>query len=146
MTIGYFDGQLARRYGISGPLDQADEAILAERIALLDTVTEPRNGDYVIFADDKVRRISHVWQWDADDNEPAFYGLQTSDSGSWHLGKGGCSFSGGLHPSVPRDTLTLTDEKREGSCWFFHHDIRQAEHGVTVNVPFRVYRCSTPST
>jgi hypothetical protein len=35
------------------------------------------------------------------------------------------SFSGRLYNSVPTDTLTLTEDTRNASTWFFHHNHRK---------------------
>jgi hypothetical protein len=118
--------------------DERDAAILLERIAELDAVDGPRCGDFVRFADGVLRRISHLWQW----GDPTMDGAQTSDGGSWYLGHGYTSFSGSLYPIVRFPTLTLTDETRMGSVWFFHRDHHSAHNGVDVMIPFRVYECS----
>lgn len=112
--------------------DERDAEIRAARLAALNRHDGPRCGDYVEFADGVTRRISHVWP----------DGVQTSHSGSWHLGAEGCSFSGALYVSVPMTTLTRTAETRPGRVWFFHHGFMQAHNGVETDVPFRVYRCS----
>jgi hypothetical protein len=129
-------------------LDERDATILADRGRQLDAVAGPRCGDFVRFADGRLERVSHVWDWEPE-------GVQTSEGGSWYLGGGYCSFSGGLNPSIPLGELTLTDERRLGSCWFFHHDWAEADNSVGVELPFRVYdvagvreiiRSSTPYT
>lgn len=112
--------------------DDRDQAILDERIAKYDSITDPRVGDFVVFADGVTRRISYLW----GDS------VQTSDGGGYYLGAGYISMSGGLHPGVPPETLTLTDEKKDGSVWFFHHDWWTADNGVYTTMPFRVYTCS----
>lgn len=125
---------------VVAPLDERDCVIRAERIAAFDALDEwPREGDYVRFADGVERRVSFVtprdWAPEAD-------AVQTSDVGSWYFGRGYCSFSGGLFIGVPHRTLTLTDETKDGSVWFFHHDHRCADNGVHTTIPFRVYECS----
>ncbi len=112
-------------------LDERDDAILAERTAALDAVDGPRVGDYVDFADGVTRRISYLWPGHA----------QTSDYGSYYLGNGYVSMSGSLFVPVPTDTLALTDEKRDGAVWFFHHDWAQAHNGIGMTIPFRVFTC-----
>lgn len=42
-------------------LDDRDLAIIAQRLVELDKDPDPRCGDYVVFADDVARRISHVY-------------------------------------------------------------------------------------
>lgn len=126
-------------------LDDRDAAILAARQAQLDTCAahdpRPRSGDFVLFVDGVTRRVSHVWDWAADAAGPAIYDVQTSDGGSWYLGEGYASFSGTLYRSVPASTMTLTDERREGRCWFFHHNFWGADRGVDVQATFRVFTC-----
>lgn len=120
-------------------LDDRDQAIVDERMAAVDAITGPRVGDYVLFADGTERRISYSWP--AGDSWPA--GVQTSEvgAGRWYLGKFGLSFSGSLHPGVSIETLTETDETRDGAAWIFHHDSRRAHNGVDFKATFRVYRC-----
>lgn len=114
-------------------LNATDTKILARKLALLEAVEGPRVGDFVVFESHprRPRRVSEFW----------FGGAQTSDGGSFHLGEGSLSFSGGLAPAVPLESLTLTEHTRTGSCWFFHHDSPGAGRGITVYVPFRVYYC-----
>jgi hypothetical protein len=122
-------------------LDERDGATVAERMARLDERSGPRVGDFLRFANGVERRISHYWG--AEPDVPGWRaGVQTSDGGSWHLGEGGCSFSGGLYPLVALDTLTDTGETRNGSAWIFHHGHRCAGGGVDFLAPFRVFTCS----
>lgn len=119
--------------------DERDEQIRKLRLELLDRQTGPRCGDWIDFADGVRRRISHVWDWE-DGTTPTY---QTShEGGGYYLGEGFVAFSGSLYQSVPGDTLTLTNEKREGRVWFFHHGYQQAHNGVDSVCTFRVYRCS----
>jgi len=124
--------------------DGRDAEIRMDRIILLDAVTKPRQGDYVVFANGITRRISHVWDWSGCEGvEPdEDISVQTSTGGSWYLGEGYCSFSGSLYRGVPGKSLTLTSEKRPGSAWFFHHDFAGAGCGVDVTLDFRVYTCN----
>lgn len=115
-------------------IDERDTELMYQRTAELDSVAGYRCGDYVRFPDGHLERISHVW----DD------GVQTSAQGSWYLGHGYVSFSGGLNEIVKNETLTLTDEVMPGSVWFFHHDYWTAHNGVTVTIAFRVYESSHP--
>jgi hypothetical protein len=123
-------------------LDERDQAIVDERMALVDVEPGPRVGDFVVFADGTERRISYAWP--AGDTFPA--SVQTSDlgAGRFYLGGAGLSYSGGLHPGVIRDSLTDTGETREGNAWIFHHDQHRAHNGVDFKVPFRVFRCALP--
>ena len=89
--------------------DERDAQIVAARAETYDTLHGPRVGDFVTFADGVTRRISHVWP--AGWNEDGVARLQTSDlpggdkpmySGSYYLGDGYISYSGGLHASLRR--------------------------------------------
>lgn len=123
--------------------DERDAAILEARKVALDEIQAPRDGDYVRFADGVERRVSYVTPADW---APECDSVQTSDGGSWYLGHGYTSFSGGLFDGVPHSSLTLTNETKPGSCWFFHHDYATADNGVDVEIPFRVYQCNLPAT
>ena len=120
-------------------LDDTDRTILSKRAGLFWAQhNEPAVGDYVDFADGTTRRISHIWTF----GNPT---IQTSDGGSFYLDTGGyCSFSGGLYPGIPIETLTL-DTTRHGAVWFFHHDFTTAGGGIHTTMPFAVYRCSLPA-
>ena len=115
--------------------DERDQAILDQRRAELDAVQGPRVGDWIRFADGMVWQISHLW----DDSAQYTWG------GSFYLGNGYVSYSGGLEPGIPLDSLTLTSESKPGNVWFFHHDWSKAHNGVSATVDFRVYE-STVNT
>jgi flavin-dependent dehydrogenase len=121
-------------------IDERDSEILARRAGLVASRIEPQSGDWVIFADGVERRVSHVWDWPADSDGPRVYSIQTSDGGSWYLGDGYASFSGGLHPGVSGDTFSDTGTTRPGGVWIFHHDYHTAHNGVDVEIDFRVWR------
>lgn len=112
-------------------LDARDAEILAERVKAFDQIAGPRVGDFVEFSNGVTHRFAHDW---------GERGLQTTAGGSWYLGKGYVSFSGGLDPCIPRDSLTDTGDTREGDVWFFHHDLWGAGRGIDARVTFRVYR------
>jgi hypothetical protein len=122
--------------------DERDAAILAERRAAYDGIAGPRVGDFEVFADEVARRISYIWR----EEDGTVDSAQTSDGGTYHLGKGYVSMSGSLYSGVKPETLTLTDEQRNGAVWFFHHDCWGAGNGVDTTMPFRVFRCSEPAT
>ena len=119
-------------------LDERDRQIMWERRDSIELIDGPRCGDYVEFADGTTRRVSHVWGEDWGEDS----GVQTSDGGSFYLGNGYVSFSGGLYRMVKMGTLTLTGERRPGRAWFLHHDWATRDNGVGVTIPFRVYTCS----
>ena len=117
-------------------LDEKDQEILRNRVELLNQQSGPRVGDYVRFAGEVLRRVSHVWDFGQGPES-----IQTSHTGSFYLGEGFVSFSGGLCRGVAAEALRLTEEKSPGSVWFFHHNWAQAHNGVQATVDFRVFEC-----
>ena len=138
------------RAGEKYQFDDRDGAIVNERITAYAKRTGPRVGDYITFANDVERRISHVW--DADWNEDGIASYQTSDSGSYHMGNGGfgawesgergtyVSFSGALHHSVKGTTLRRAPGVKDAWVWIFHHDLAGAGCAVHATIPARMYR------
>lgn len=116
-------------------LDDRDRALIAALAALFDQCPGPRIGDFMDFGQVSPR-VSHVWRLNTGDE------VQTSDGGSFYLGEGYCSFSGGLYIAVKVNALTPTAETREGDAWLFHHNQPMADNGVYFHIPFRVYRCA----
>lgn len=109
--------------------DERDEIILRERVATWNRGEGPRVGDFIMFSDGVLHRFSHDW---GD-------GLQTSLGGSFYLGHGSMSFSGGLDPSIPKHALLNSGRTRPGSAWFFHCDSPRAYSAIYVEVACRVY-------
>ena len=66
----------------------------------------------------------------------------TTPGGSFYLGNGYMSYSGGLDPAIDKNLLIETAELREGSCWFFHHNESMAHNGVQAIIQCRVYEYS----
>ncbi len=128
--MGIYDGR--------PEMDNRDREIIARRLAAYDEYPDVRVGDYVDFTDGVTRRVSHVYPPEWGDE----YGVQTSHSGSFYLDDGYVSFSGSLHRPVPHRTLSLTEQRRPGRVWIFHHDWPAASNGVEDEIPFRVYHCS----
>lgn len=114
--------------------DDTDKEILERREALFNARSGPRVGDFVRFPDGTVDRFSHDW------GET----IQTTKGGSFYLGNGYMSFSGGLDPAIDKADLRPTYEMRGGSCWFFHHNYHAAHNGVDVTIPCRVYEYTGP--
>lgn len=118
------------RYRIRQSLDERDTESARARQAAREALTGPQVGDAVTFPDGVRRWISHAWP----------DGVQTSDGGSWHwMSNGDMSFSGGLHPSIPTDTLT-EDGTAERSAWFFHHEHAKAHNSITAKATVRAWR------
>jgi hypothetical protein len=120
------------RLFIDGPdvePDDHDREIAIERLTRWDRDPDPRIGDYVILSDGSYVRFAHIW----DDV------LQTTDCGSFYLGNGYVSMSGGLDPGVPPEQVVLTPEKKPGYFWFFHHNAPMGGGGVGLEAMCRVY-------
>jgi hypothetical protein len=132
-------------YPTNTHLDDYDRGILHERERAFNDPwrpTVPREGEFVRFADGTVRRISHVWR----DEHDTVLSVQTSDSGSYYLGRGYMTMSGSLFRGVKPDTLKATEERMVGRAWFFHHDMHQAHNAVHVEIRLRVWDCSLEAT
>lgn len=124
-------------------LDERDQAILAEREALLNKIKGPREGDWVRFSDGVMHQISHVHN---SRSKKLKKGVQTTKGGSFHLGRTGhVEYSGGLDPLMDMETLTLTEETRDTTVWIFHHGVPQGGGGVHADIPFRVYETTLDS-
>jgi hypothetical protein len=91
----------------------------------------PRVGDYVIMPDGSYERAAYVWP----------EGIQTCKSGSFHIGIGGASMSGSLNPVIPNKKFKiLSEERKEGAFWFFHHGNQCASNAVGLKTGCRVFR------
>jgi hypothetical protein len=111
--------------------DERDRQNAIERFKLRGNDPKPRVGDYVITPDGSYDRIAYIWSG----------ALQTSKGGSFHISYDGyVSMSGGLDPGFPKEQFHLTDEKKPGYFWFFHHNDVCANNGVGVEAFCRVYR------
>lgn len=97
----------------------------------------PRVGDYVIFADGVIRRISHCSR-----NE-----VQTSDigKGSYYIFGEFLSFSGSLCPFIPTYSLSLSNELKDGNVWFFSHNEAGASRGIVTTIKCFVWHCNLPA-
>jgi len=115
--------------------DDRDQAILEEKISEMEELIGPRVGDFVIFSDGVAHRFSYDWDGS----------LQTSEGGSFYLGRGHVSFSGGLNPPIPKTKLVDTGETKIGRVWFFHHNFATAHNGVNAEVEFKVYKTELKS-
>jgi hypothetical protein len=95
-------------------LDERNQKILSDRQSAFLSDSTIKSGDFVRFVDGTLRRVSHVWT-DAR-NKPD--SIQTSTGGSFYIGNGYMSFSGGLYSGVDFAQFTRTDETMHGRCWF----------------------------
>lgn len=121
-------------------LDPQDQKILIERQAMFTARTEPKQGDFIRFADGSIKRMAHVWKYigeESDIQPTAGRGDQ-----SFYLGEGYMSFSGGLDSAIPAHKFTRTNETMPGWCWFFHHDWPKAHNGINVQILCPVWECA----
>lgn len=116
-------------------LDDRDRAILEDRENAWNKRKGPRVGDWIRFADGSELQISHLWDYEEIEVKKAQY----TYGGSFYLGSDYQSFSGGLEPGIPLDSLVLTPESKPGNVWFFHHNQARAHNGVNATVACRVY-------
>ena len=124
-------------------LDARDQAILAEREALMNKIKGPREGDWVRFSDGVMHQICRVHN---SRSKKLRKGVQTTSEGSFHLGyQGHVDYSGALDPLMDLETLTLTGETRDTTVWIFHHGVPQGGGGVHADIPFRVYETTLDS-
>lgn len=119
--------------------DEQDTRLLAEKLERRAALQGPLNGDFVRFPTGEIERIS---------NTSLEKGVQTSPvwAGSYFLTyEGDASFSGSLHPVIPRESLTLVSgDTQLGSFWFFHHDRAGAGRGVYCSAFCNVYQTNAP--
>lgn len=117
-------------------LDRKDHEILVSSVVELHKREGIRVGDFIRYADGAMRRVAHIW----DDGAGNALEIQPTDGGSFHLSpSGSVSFSGGLHRSIPAESLTDSGQHAHGAVWFFHHDIWGKDRGVNAGVTFRIY-------
>jgi hypothetical protein len=126
---------------------EVNAEILDRRTRLLHEIPDPVVGDWVIF-DDCERRISHVWLYDEDAKllPVSEWGIQTSQPGSelfggtYYLGEGYVSYSGGLYTSISGSLLELTPQMKRAWIWFFNRDHHKAHNAVRFEILFKVWR------
>ena len=114
----------------------SNATILADRIAQLNAITGPRVGDFLRLprADERAgefTRFTHIW----DDT------IQTGGQvhGSYYLGNGYLSYSGGLDPGIAKSDIIPSEETKDGQVWFFDEGITGPHRGVNFMVPLRVF-------
>lgn len=125
----WIDFDKVRSYHIESA--QRDLDILKQRVEAFDKHIGPRVGDYLELPYGMFTRFTHAW----DD------GIQIGGgSGSYYLGNGYISYSGGLDPSIEYSAILPTDKKKDGTIWFFHAGSAGGGRGVYSNISFRVFK------
>lgn len=115
--------------------DAKDQQILSERIEAYNARAEVKVGEFLQYKDTFLR-------FSADWGDS----IQTSQGGTYYLGDGYMSMSGALNSGVGKSALELTPDRKDGSCWFFHHDYRTAGGGVDFQVSLRVWKLKDEAT
>lgn len=110
-------------------LDERDTAIALERVQQRLEGDHPTQGDYIL-VDGEHRRIAYDWG-------DGLYQFECG-AGSYYLGDGHVSHSGGLEPGVTIYNLVPGGTKR-AAYWFFHHGVTGAGRGVSLSAPTRVW-------
>jgi len=129
--------------------DEKDGKILKLRAVAYDRgdpVGLPHVGDWIRFPDGTHKRVAHVWGEEYTDGEAIIQPTWPGAEGSFYLGDDYVSHSGGLESGIPLSRFALTDDRRDGDFWFFHHDWHTAHNGVHFTLPCRVWSCSLPVT
>lgn len=125
----WIDWDKVKDYHITGAKKNLE--LLAERVAAFDKREGPRVGDYLSLPHGIMTRFTHDWE----------DSLQIGGgSGSYYLGNGYLSYSGGLDPSIEKKYMVLTDKKEDGMVWFFHEGSSGGGRGVHFYIPFRVFK------
>lgn len=111
---------------------KTNEEILENRVALYNQRSGARVGDYLQLPHGELTRFTHDW----GDS------IQTggSDGGSYYIGNGYLSYSGGLDSGVQKKDIRKTNKTKSGSVWFFDGDVSGANRGVYFNVEFRIFK------
>jgi hypothetical protein len=118
-------------YRVTGK-PETDFAIMEKKVAKFNERQGARVGDFVRFADGSLHQFTHDWDK---------YGLQTAKAhcGSYFLGDGYVSYSGGLDPTIKRETFRQTEETMLGWVWIFSGDYQRAHNSVKFQIEFRVF-------
>jgi hypothetical protein len=114
---------------------EPNEQILQRRMEAFNRRAGARVGDFLRLPQPDPRcpeftRFTHDW----GDS------IQTGGmDGSFYLGHGFLSYSGGLDPGIAHTDLLPTTETKPGHVWFFDGDISGAGRGVSFSVLLRVF-------
>ncbi len=115
--------------------DEKDYESLTKKLLEWDRRDDgPRVGDWIIMLDGTERRFTHDWDDCIQTTHPKF-GL-----GSFFIYGPTMSYSGSLDSAIHKNNIALTNEIKQGQCWFFKHDMAGAHRGVYLSVECRVYK------
>ncbi|HEU0196153.1 MAG TPA: hypothetical protein VFQ88_02925 [Nevskiaceae bacterium] len=119
--------------------DEQDQALLQRRQDGLNARSRIGVGDFLRFPDGSFRRVAHDW---GDSVQPTVGGSHpcVGDESFYLDAEGGASFSGSLGQALPVTNIAATNETRDGTVWFFHHNYPCAGGGVHASARFRVFK------
>lgn len=109
-------------------LSVRNAAILADLANKYNEKTGPRIGDWLKMPYGLYTRFTHDW------GDTMQTGL-----GSFHLGKGYISYSGGLDSGLAKSDILPTNELKMGSVWFWKDGLSGADRGFHAEMAFRVF-------
>lgn len=117
---------------IENDREKENKGLLKERLEKWDKIKTIRVGDYLLLkGEETLRRVAHDY---GDAVQPS------TGNGSLYFGDGYMEYSGGLDGLIKNENLALTDEIKEGDCWFFDKNIPGAGRGIQFTVPCRVWK------
>lgn len=122
-------------YGFKEHPGEKDKEILRRRAERFDARRGPKVGEWILFTDGVMERISYRWPG----------GFQTSDGGRFYLDDDYARYSGSLNETVPSKHIHPTDEMKRARFWFFHDDWWGADRGIDVSFPARVWEADVAS-
>lgn len=106
--------------------------LIKARIEKRSQIKDITTGDYIMYADGVMERVTHVW----DDSVQGGGG-----QASYYMSKTGSgSYSGGLNRGVTKDKLESTNEFKDAMFWMFSDDWAGAHRGVDFVCPVRVWK------
>lgn len=109
-----------------------DLAIFEERLKAHESYKTPIEGHWIKKPDNTYTRLTHCWNDYVQDG---------GGQGSYYLcSNGKASYSGGLNHGAPYDMLELTEERKKGMFWIFHHGCSGASRGVDYSHACKVWR------
>lgn len=134
--------------------DDKDRELLVQREVKRDVrqneEKKPEVGDFVQMPNGELLQFTHYWEDDLKgDYIQTTISKRPREDGSIHPCAGDisfymdrdgfCSFSGSLDKALDVGKLVLSQGKRYGNVWFFHHDQPGAHRAVYAMVQFRIW-------
>lgn len=109
-------------------LSNRNKEILTQLSSAYNEKAGPRIGDWLKLPYGLYTRFTHFWD----------SSIQTG-TGSFHLGEGYISYSGGLDSGIAKADLIPTNELKSGSVWIWDKGEVGPGRGVQCEIMFRVF-------